>query len=283
MRPLGVLLPDGAPEWPDNASSPRLALAKWITDPANPLTARVMVNRIWQHHFGQGIVATPNDFGRMGTRPSNPELLDWLANQFVENGWHMKPLHRAILMSDAYRSSAFPRRRLSAEELRDAMLAVSGRLNPQAGGPSVIVPIEPALVKLLYNPAQWRPDADPKQYDRRSIYLFVKRNMRLPFLEVFDSPDTLLSCARREQSTHAPQALELMNGEFSNAMARAFAERVAREAGADRGKQVERAFALALGRPPTPVERKAALRYLQDGPLSEFALSLFLVNDFLYL
>jgi hypothetical protein len=283
MRPLGVLLPDGAPEWPDNASSPRLALAKWITDPANPLTARVMVNRIWQHHFGQGIVATPNDFGRMGTRPSNPELLDWLANQFVENGWHMKPLHRAILMSEAYRSSSFPRRRLSAEELRDAMLAVSGRLNPQAGGPSVIVPIEPALVKLLYNPAQWRPDADPKQYDRRSIYLFVKRNMRLPFLEVFDSPDTLLSCARREQSTHAPQALELMNGEFSNAMARAFAERVAREAGADRGKQVERAFTLALGRPPTPVERKAALRYLQDGPLSEFALSLFLVNDFLYL
>jgi hypothetical protein len=283
MRPLGVLLPDGAPEWPDNASSPRMALAKWITDPANPLTARVMVNRIWQHHFGQGIVATPNDFGRMGTRPSNPELLDWLANQFVENGWHMKPLHRAILMSEAYQSSSFPRRRLSAEELRDAMLAVSGRLNPQAGGPSVIVPIEPALVKLLYNPAQWRPDADPKQYDRRSIYLFVKRNMRLPFLEVFDSPDTLLSCARREQSTHAPQALELMNGEFSNAMARAFAERVAREAGADRGKQVERAFALALGRPPTPVERKAALRYLQDGPLSEFALSLFLVNDFLYL
>jgi hypothetical protein len=163
------------------------------------------------------------------------------------------------------------------------MLAVGGRLNPRAGGPSVIVPIDPSLVKLLYNPAQWRPDADPKQYDRRSIYLFVKRNMRLPFLEVFDSPDTLLSCARREQSTHAPQALELMNGDFSNAMARAFAERVEREAGADRGRQVDRAFALALGRAPDAAERKAALRYLKDGPLSEFALSLFLVNDFLYL
>src|SRR3569832_1219448 len=106
----------------------------------------------------------------MGTRPSIPELLDWLANQFVENGWHMKPLHRVILMSEAYQSLSYPRWRLSAEELRDAMLAVSGRLNPQTGGPSVIVPIEPALVKLLYNPAQWRPDADPKQYDRRSIY-----------------------------------------------------------------------------------------------------------------
>jgi hypothetical protein len=111
----------------------------------------------------------------------------------------------------------------------------------------------------------------------------VKRNMRLPFLEVFDSPDTLLSCARREQSTHAPQALELLNGEFSNAMARAFAERVEREAGADRGRQVERAFLLALGRGPDEKERRAALRYLKDGPLSEFALSLFLVNDFLYL
>jgi hypothetical protein len=295
MRPLGVLLPDGAPEWPDDTASPRLALAKWITDPANPLTARVMVNRIWQHHFGAGIVATPNDFGRMGTRPSHPELLDWLADQFVENGWHMKPLHRIILLSETYQQAyvpgemddrllaRFPRRRLNAEELRDAMLAVSGRLNPQAGGPSVIVPIEPALVKLLYNPAQWRPDADPKQYDRRSIYLFVKRNMRLPFLEVFDSPDTLLSCARREQSTHAPQALELLNGEFSNAMARSFAERVEREAGPDRARQVERAFTLALGRAPDAAERKAALRYLQDGPLSEFALSLFLVNDFLYL
>jgi hypothetical protein len=295
MRPLGVLLPDGAPEWPDDTPSPRLALAKWITDPANPLTARVMVNRIWQHHFGAGIVATPNDFGRMGTRPSHPELLDWLADQFVENGWHMKPLHRIILLSETYQQAyvpgemddrllaRFPRRRLNAEELRDAMLAVSGRLNPQAGGPSVIVPIEPALVKLLYNPAQWRPDADPKQYDRRSIYLFVKRNMRLPFLEVFDSPDTLLSCARREQSTHAPQALELLNGEFSNAMARSFAERVEREAGPDRARQVERAFTLALGRAPDAAERKAALRYLQDGPLSEFALSLFLVNDFLYL
>ncbi len=282
MRPLGILLPDGSAEWPDETPSPRLALAKWITDPDNPLTARVMANRIWQHHFGTGIVATPNDFGRMGTRPSNIALLDWLANRFVEGGWKMKPLHRVILLSEAYQRDT-SRRRLSAEELRDAMLAVSGRLNRQGGGPSVIVPIQPELVKLIYNPAQWRVNEDAKQFDRRSIYLFQKRNLRLPFLEVFDAPDTLLSCARREQSTHAPQALELLNGDFSNAMARAFAERIEREAGADRGRQIDRAFQLALGRAPEAAERKAALRYLQDGPLSEFALSLFLVNDFLYL
>jgi hypothetical protein len=281
-RALGVLLPDGAPELPEDAPKPRLELAKWITDPANPLTARVMVNRIWQHHFGTGIVATPNDFGRMGTRPSNPELLDWLANRFVESGWKMKPIHRLILLSQAYQQEQ-PRRRLTSEELRDAMLAVSGRLNRQAGGPSVIVPIQAELVKLLYNPAQWRVNDDPKQFDRRSIYLFQKRNMRLPFLEVFDAPDTLLSCARREQSTHAPQALELLNGEFSNSVARSFADRIRRDAGADPNAQIARAFALALGRPPDDRERQAALQYLKDGPLSELALSLFLVNDFLYL
>ena len=176
----------------------------------------------------------------------------------------------------------FPRRRLSSEELRDAMLAASGRLNPQKGGPSVIVPIEPELLKLVYKPAQWVVNPDPRQFDRRSIYLFQKRNMPLPFMEVFDAPDRLLSCPRREQSTHAPQALELLNGDFSNAMAKALAERVAREAGPNHDRQIGRIFQLALGRDPVPAERKAALRYLKDGPLSEFALAIFLINDFLY-
>ena len=302
MRPPGVLLPEGAPEWPREAAAPRLALANWITGPDNPLTARVMVNRIWQNHFGAGLVATANDFGRMGTRPSHPELLDWLANEFVEGGFRMKPLHRMILLSSTYQqdyiSSApaeaaeadpedrllwrFPRRRLSAEELRDAMLAVSGRLNPTMGGPSVIVPIEPALVKLIYNPAQWKPGDDARQYDRRAIYLFQKRNLRLPFMEVFDSPDLLLSCARRDQSTHAPQALELLNGEFSNAMAAALASRVTREAGPAHDRQVTRLFQRALARDPITAERSAALRYLKDGPLSELALAVLLGNDFLY-
>jgi hypothetical protein len=194
----------------------------------------------------------------------------------------MKPLHRLILLSNTYQQGG-TRRRLSAEELRDAMLAVSDRLNRQAGGPSVIVPIEPDLVQLIYNPKQWAVNSDPAQWNRRSIYLFHKRNLRLPFLDVFDEPDMQLSCARRDQSTHAPQALELMNGEFSNAMARSFAECIVREAGPNRDKQVDRAFQLALGRAPIAAEKRAALRYLSDGgPLSEFALSLFLLNDFLY-
>jgi hypothetical protein len=303
MRPPGVLLPEAAPEWGERVPQSRLALAKWIADPANPLTARVMVNRIWQNHFGAGIVSTPNDFGRMGSRPSHPDLLDWLADQFVESGYRMKPLHKLILLSSTYQQSyltetppaalekdpedkllwRFPRRRLSAEELRDAMLAVSGRLNPQAGGPSVIVPIEPELVKLLYTPKQWSVNSDTRQFDRRSIYLFHKRNMRLPFLEVFDSPDMQLSCARRDQSTHAPQALEMLNGEFSNDMAHALADRVSAAAGTRHDKQVDSAFQLALGRTPSPSEKKAAMRYLDGGgPLSEFALALFLSNDFLY-
>jgi len=302
MRPLGVLLPDGSPEWADDLPSPRLALAKWITDPANPLTWRVMVNRVWQNHFGAGIVTTPNDFGRMGSRPSHPELLDWLANQFVDAGFRMKPLHRLMLLSNTYQQAyltatpalaaekdpddrllwRFPRRRLSSEELRDAMLVASGELNAQKGGPSVIVPIEQSLLKLIYNPAQWVVNPDAAQHRRRSIYLFQKRNMRLPFMEVFDSPDLLLSCPRREQSTHAPQALELLNGEFSNSMAQALAQRAMREVGQEHDRQIGRIFRLALGRDPNAAERKAAERYLHDGPLSELALAVFLTNDFLY-
>ena len=301
-RPLGVLLPDGAPEWSDQAPDPRLALAKWITDPANPLTARVLVNRIWQHHFGTGIVATPNDFGRMGSRPTHPELLDFLADRFVEGGFRMKPIHRMILLSSAYQQDfvpvkpalaaerdpddkllwGFPRHRLDAGELRDSMLFVSGKFNPQKGGPSVIVPIEPELTKLLYKPWQWVVNPDPKQFYRRSIYLFEKRNMRLPFMEVFDTPDRQLSCERREESTHAPQALELLNGTFSQEMAAAFADRVIEAVGPSHEKQVDRAYALALGRPPDPAERKAALQFLRDSPLREFTLAVFLLNDFLY-
>jgi len=301
-RVLGVLLPEDAPELADDTPKPRLALANWIADPNNPLTARVMVNRIWQHHFARGIVATPNDFGRMGSRPSHPELLDWLANQFVSGGFRIKPIHRMILLSNTYQQDylpvmpdiakekdpedkllwRFPRRRLDAEELRDAILSVSGRYNPQKGGPSVIVPIEPELVHLIYKPSQWSVNSDPSQFYRRSIYLFEKRNLRLPFLEVFDSPDRLLTCARREASTHAPQALELMNGAFTREMSEAFAQRLRADAGLSAARQVDRAFHLAVGRPPTLVEREKAVWFLKTNPPSEFALAMFLINDFLY-
>ncbi len=302
MRPLGVLLPDQTPELGDSVDKPRLKLAQWITDPGNPLTARVMVNRIWQSHFGGGIVATPNDFGRMGARPSHPELLDWLANRFVEGGFHVKPIHRMILLSNAYRQAYdpkpsalalekdpqnkllwnFSRRRLQAEELRDSMMAASGLLNHQRFGPSVIVPIESELVNLLYKPGQWVVNPDPSQYNRRSIYLFHKRNLRVPFMEVFDSPDSLLSCARRESSTHAPQALELLNGTVTRQTSVRLADRLEREAGPDAAKQADLAFKLVFGRPPNTKEREASLRFLKTNPKREFALALFAANDFLY-
>jgi hypothetical protein len=298
MRPLGVLLPDGAPEWGDQLEKPRLKLAHWIVDPTNPLTARVMVNRLWMGHFGAGLVATPNDFGRMGARPTHPELLDWLANEFVAGGFRMKPIHRMMVLSNTYRQASiapsleakdkdprnrflwsYSRRRLQAEEMRDAMLSAAGLLNPQRFGPSVIPPIEAELVNLLYKPDQWAVTSDPAQHNRRSIYLFQKRNMRMPFMEVFDSPDTLLSCARRESSTHAPQALELLNGPVTRQASVALAERLEN---LPTNQQIEKAFELVFNRPPEPKERAASQRFLAKNPLREFTLALFAANDFLY-
>ena len=161
----------------------------------------------------------------------------------------------------------FNRRRLEAEEIRDAMLAVSGRLNPQPGGPSVMVPVEQELVQLLYNPAQWEVANDARQHDRRSIYLIAKRNLRLPFMEVFDQPDLQTSCSRRISSTHAPQALELLNGTLANDLAGAFAERLLREAGTSPGEQIELAFRLAAGRRA----RSAGARLVAGVPLSAIA------------
>jgi hypothetical protein len=306
MRPLGVLLPEGAPELPESTERPRAELAKWIVDPENPLTARVMANRIWQYHFGRGIVATANDFGRMGSGRTHPELLDYLANEFVSGKFSIKHLHRLILSSNTYQQASGPlidpalmalamqkdpenkllwrfnRQRLEAEQLRDAMLAVSGTLNPKQGGPSVMIPIDPGLVNLLYKPSQWQPAKDPSEYARRSIYLIVKRNLRLPFMEVFDAPDNQVSCARRESSTHAPQALELLNGTFSNEQAEALAHRLEVEAGPDLRKQIDLGYRLATGRPARQREIQAALEFLKTQPKREFALTLLNLNSFLY-
>ena len=286
--------------------TPRLKLAEWIVDPANPLTARVMVEPHLAVSFRRGPGVHANDFGRMGTRPSNPELLDWLANRFVEGGWHIKPLHRMILLSNAYRQSSispiekvamekdsenallwkFSHRRLEAEELRDAMLAVSGRLNLKAGGPSFMLPIDPDLVLSLKRPQYWVATRDKSEYDRRTLYMIYKRNLRLPFEEVFDAPDTLLSCARREQSTHAPQALELLNGQTSNDLAAAFAERILKERNTA-AERIDYALRLAAGRLPTASERALALKFLADesddpARVKEFALAVFNLNAFLY-
>ena len=295
MRPPGVLLAEETPELPLATGKPRQRLAEWITDAANPLPARVMVNRIWGYHFGRGIVGTPNDFGKMGLKPTHPELLDWLANEYVRGGWRMKPLHRMLTTSATYRQGSssvagagkdpenkllwkMNRRRLAAEEIRDSMLAVSGRLNPKAGGPSVLVQIDEELIRDLKRPQYWVTTRDRREHDRRTIYLIYKRNLILPFNQVFDSPDTLLSCARRDQSTHAPQALELLNGTLSNDLAVAFAKRLT-------GDRVEQAFRLATGRGPNPRERQLSKQYLDDpdpAAVTEFALSLFNSNAFLY-
>ncbi len=302
MRALGVLLPEGTAGLPDDTPNPKTHLAKWITTAEHPLTARVIVNRLWQYHFGTGLVATANDFGVNGEEPSHAALLDFLANRLIEYDWHLKPLHRMILMSSTYRQASrspladtaheidpdnrllwhFPRRRLAAEEVRDAMLAVAGQLNMTAGGPSVIVPVDQELIDLLYKPSQWEVTANGVEHLRRSVYLIAKRNLRLPLLEVFDQPDLQTSCARRESSTHAPQSLELLNGTLSNQLAELFAARLLAEAGSTHENMVDLAFALAVGRAPSAQERKIAVEFLAEQPLREFALAMFNLNAFLY-
>jgi hypothetical protein len=305
-RPLGILIPENAPEDPITVEKPRTKLANWIADKENPLTARVMLNRIWGYHFGRGIVSTPNDFGRMGGKPSNPALLDYMANAFVDGGWKMKPIHRMILLSSTYRQSSasptekvamekdsensliwkFGMRRLEAEEIRDAMLMISGRLNEKLGGHSVMVPIDKDLVKMLKRPQYWVATKDKSEYDRRTLYMIYKRNLQLPFMGVFDAPDMQLSCARREQSTHAPQALEMLNGALSNDLAQSFASRV-EKAIQTPSARIDLAWRMATGCMPTPKEKQLALKYLAEKPddptrMKELALDVFNLNAFLY-
>jgi hypothetical protein len=267
-----------------------------------------MVNRIWEYHFGRGIVATPNDFGRMGERPVNPELLDYLANEFIASGWSVKHVQRLILMSNTYQQDSqtteqarekdpddrylerFPRQRLDAEEIRDGMLTASGRLNEKAGGPAVMVPLDKTLVNALYKPSQWRPSKNSADYDRRGVYLIAKRNLELPFMQVFDAPDMQVSCPRRQVSTHAPQALEMLNGDFANEQAKALSARLLKEAGRNPKRQVELAYRLTTGRPPKPQELQTALAFLKAKTPAEstqardqFALAMFNLNAFLYL
>lgn len=301
-RPLSLFVSASFNELKPDVENPRTQLASWMADGKNPLTARVIVNRVWQHHFGTGLVRTPNDFGTHGDPPSHPALLDWLAKTLVEQDWRLKPIHRLIVLSSTYRQSSrspmsakvlnadpenrmlwrFPRRRLSGEEIRDSVLSVSGRLNKKFAGESVLVPVPEEMIALLYKPSQWQVTEDKSEHNRRSIYLIAKRNLRLPFLEAFDAPALQTSCPHRETSTHAPQALAMLNGQFVNEMAAAFAARLMRECGRSSKPQVERAFWLALGRPPTPRERELSLGFLRDQSLQEFALAMFNLSGFVY-
>jgi hypothetical protein len=277
--------------------APRAVLAGWVASRDNPLTARVFVNRVWQHHFGHGLVRTPSDFGVRGDPPTHPELLDWLAVDFVESGWDVKRLHRLILTSAVYRQSSFAseqaratdpdnrllsrmnRTRLEGEIIRDALLSASGRLNRTVGGPSVFPPLPPEARQLAKG---WKTSPDPHDHVRRSVYINARRNVRFPFLEAFDLPDSTLSCPRRERSTTAPQALTLLNAGDVIEAAKGLADRVEREA-LTRDERVRLAYQYALGRPPTDAEQRLARSFLEASPLSEFCRALFNLNEFVYL
>jgi hypothetical protein len=294
----------------DEKGSGRLELADWVTDPKNPLTARVMVNRIWQYHFGKGLVQTPSDFGTQGRRPTHPELLDFLARRFVEGGWSVKAMHRLLMLSRTYQTASrddeanagidvandylwrFNRRRLDAESIRDTLLAVSGTLDRSPGGP------HPFPHSTAWDYTQHKPFKAVYDSDRRSIYLMTQRIQRHPFLALFDGPDTNASTATRVTSTTPLQALYLMNDPFVHARAKAFAGRLAAERSDDRGR-LERAYLLLYGRPPTGDEQAVAAAYLAraTGALKEaaaasgevpakawesLARALFLSNEFVY-
>jgi len=247
----------------------RLALARWIASADNPLTARVIVNRVWQFHFGQGIVRTPSNFGVYGDRPTHPELLDWLANWFIDNDWSLKKLHRLIMTSNTYAMSKdgpddyrekdpenrllwrFPYQRLEVESIRDSMLAVSGTLNRKMYGPGTYPFVPEAALEGHSDPGKVWQQFDEDEASRRTIYAFVKRSMIVPMMEVLDFCDTTRTTAARVNTSVAPQALTLFNGDFVNRQADYLARRLRAEAGDDTSDQITLAYRLALARAPT--------------------------------
>jgi len=276
------LLPDFEASPTPATSGRRKALAEWLARPDHPLTARVMVNRLWLNHFGRGIVATPSDFGTQGAEPSHPELLDWLATEFVARGWGMKAMHRLMVTSATYRQSSTAsaatladdpdnalfsrmfRRRLEGEAVRDALLAASGRLDGRVGGPSVFPDLPPGVETR----GGWTRSASAADRNRRSIYVFVRRNLKYPLFDAFDLPDSNTTCPERNVTVNAPQALMLLNSDLVLDQARAFAGRVLATA-ADRNDPaalVERAYRLALSRAPKPDEVERGVDFLRDQP-----------------
>jgi len=293
------------------SSGRRRALAEWIASPTNPLTARVIVNRVWQHHFGRGLVRSSSNFGNLGTPPTHPELLDWLASEFVDLGWRLKPLHRLIVTSNVYRMSSasnpaalakdpendlywrFDMRRLSAEEVRDSMLAVTGQLNLKMFGPGIFPKMSQEVLQTQSMPGAGWQESPRDEQQRRSIYIHAKRSLVLPILAEFDVCDSDSSCAVRFSTTQPTQALAMLNGEFSHEQAAALATRVRAEAPASPQAQVERALRLALGGPASSSRVEQGLRLLQrlaaehglspEQALNYFCLVVLNLNEFVYL
>ncbi len=249
------------PEMPSGVSGRRATLAKWIADPKNPLTARVIVNRVWQYHFGQGIAGDASNLGKMGKKPTHPELLDALAARFIEQGWSIKKLHREIMLSEAYQRSAAGRR-VEAEVIRDSILAVSGELSLEAGGPGVFPQInedvanQPLHRMGSLSPA-YHPSPEKRLRNRRTIYTFQQRSLVDPMVDVFNGPSLDLSCDRRDASTVPTQAFALFNGQFAHDMALAFAARAGKAQASSRAR-IERLFRDAYGRVPDTTELRAA-------------------------
>jgi hypothetical protein len=284
----------------EHTSRRRISLARWIASRDNPLTARVIVNRVWQFHFGEGLVRTPSDFGVMGEKPTHPELLDWLADWFVREGWSIKKLQRLILTSNTYRMTKrtnaeyqekdpenrlwwrFPYRRLEVEAIRDSMLAVSGQLNPTMYGPSMFPQVPKEALEGSSDPLTIWKASDEKEASRRTIYAHVKRSMIVPMLEVLDLCDTTRTSAKRNVTSIAPQALTLLNGEFTTREARHFADRLRHEAGTNVEHQIDLAYRLALCRPPTDSERTRLAQFLREESLEQMCRVILNLNEFVY-
>jgi hypothetical protein len=300
-----VLDPEATPV-PKAAGGRRAALARWLASPDHPLTARVMVNRIWQFRMESGLVGTPNDFGVLGRRPANQKLLDWLAVEFTGHRWSVKHIDRLIVLSNAYQQTStvdpakakadadnelywrMNRKRLEGETIRDSVLAVSGSLNPRLDGKPVRVPIDQEVYDLIFTEGErdflWPVTPNPFEQHRRSLYLLNKRALRLPLMAAFDQPDTMTSCPVRPVSTHALQALTLFNSNFMHEQSDAFAARLRRECGGDVNFQLRRAYRVALTRSPKPAEMRLGRDFFaKGGQLADFCLALMNRNEFVYI
>ncbi|HEX7901004.1 MAG TPA: PSD1 and planctomycete cytochrome C domain-containing protein [Planctomycetota bacterium] len=308
---LGFPDPDLSKTKKGQSSGRRTVLAEWIANPANPLTSRVMANRLWQHHFGRAIVPTSSDFGRLGEAPTHPELLDWLASELVARRWKLKDMHRLLMTSNAYRAASaddrsalakdpanelfwrYPMRRLTAEELRDSILAVNGTLNLKAGGPSVFPPLPKEVLATSSTPKSAWGKSTPEEAARRSVYIKVKRSLLVPLLAAHDFADTDSSCAVRFATTVPTQALTLLNSEFMNEQAALFARKLEREAPGDVDAQIRLALRSVTQRPASAKEvarGRALIDALrgQDGldagrALTGFCLMALNLNEFVYL
>lgn len=299
-------------EFDPSAVSPnsrRAILARWLVARDNPLTARVLVNRIWAWHFGQGLVRTPNDFGAQGETPTHPELLDWLAADFIEHGWDLKRLHRLILTSATYQMRSagglaaaakadpenrllahFSRRRLDAEAIWDAMHFCAGTLNLKSFGPPVVPPLTRDELSGLFGDEKWKPTREPAEAARRGVYLFERRTFFLPILDAFDPPDNMASCPRRFETIVPTQALALLNSRVAQEQAREFARRLLRECGPDADQIAAQAWRVAFGRRIDPGELARIRSFLNsseahaptENVVTAFCLAIFNMNEFAF-